>query len=42
MTTVMDKHGGIHEWDLTLPDVEDALYVSVLMSGQIIKSWLIC
>ena len=27
MTTVMDRYGGIHEWDLTVPEVQVALYV---------------
>lgn len=30
MTTVMDRHGGMHQWDLTLPQVHEAIYVSVL------------
>lgn len=30
MTTVMAKHGGIHEWDLTVPQVQEALYVRLL------------
>ena len=28
MTVTFKKHGGIHEWDLTLPESYDAIYVS--------------
>ena len=26
--TTIHKHGGVHEWDLTLPEVHQAIYVS--------------
>ena len=28
MTVTFKHHGGVHEWDLTLPEVWDAIYVS--------------
>ena len=28
MTTTIHKHGGIHEWDLTVPEVHQVIYVS--------------
>ena len=30
MTTVMHKHGGIHEWNLTKSEVHEAIYVSTI------------
>ena len=29
MITIMHKHGGVHEWDLTLSDVHEAIYASL-------------
>lgn len=29
MITIMHKHGGIHEWDLTLAEVHEAIYASL-------------
>ena len=28
MTVTFKRHGGIHEWDLTLPESYNAIYVS--------------
>ena len=35
MTTVMNRHGGVHEWDLTVPQVHEAIYVSVRDSSAV-------
>ena len=35
MTTIMHKHGGIHEWDLTLPEVHEAIYASLKHPGEL-------
>ena len=34
MTTVMANHGGSHEWDLTVPQVQEALYVRLPMPSR--------
>ena len=28
MTVTFKRHGGVHQWDLTLPEVWEAIYVS--------------
>ena len=28
MTVTFDRHGGVHAWDLTLPESYEAIYVS--------------
>ena len=28
MTVTFKRHGGVHEWDLTLPESYNAIYVS--------------
>lgn len=28
MTATMHKHGGIHEWDISLPEAREAIYVN--------------
>ena len=35
MVTIMHKHGGIHEWDLTLPEVHEAIYASLRIPGKL-------
>lgn len=28
MTVTVHKHGGVHEWDISTPEMQEALYVS--------------
>ena len=35
MITIMHKHGGIHEWDLTLSEVHEAIYASLERPSKI-------
>ena len=51
MTTTMHKHGGVHQWDLTLADAREAVYVrnhftvlgqspaKILPSGSTLHQW---
>ena len=38
MTTTMHKHGGVHEWDMTLSDAREAIYVRNHLTDQG-RSW---
>lgn len=51
MTTTMHKHGGVHQWDLTLADAREAIHVrdhftslgqspaKILFSGSTLHQW---
>lgn len=49
ITTLMDRHGGVHQWNLTTPEVKEALYVSrrstaetpILLTGYVSGSTLV-
>ena len=38
MTVTVHKHGGVHEWDISTPEMQEALYVSETLCPEVYGS----